>query len=489
MRKPRKKKFVTAQESAYKQVANEGIAPSRMRKRGYLVVGVAECDMPRFDREQAMAEARSQVENNPFVSGLVQCSVDNIVRTGFRLVMNTKDKVWNKENEAAWAEKCDFLDCRNIRPFWKLQRSWQYRKMVDGDVGVYHNNVDVGTDEFFIQTIEADRIRSKKFDYLDQGVEFDDLGMPLRYWIGPRPKDQLDVRRALAQGSPVSADDFFLYAHYPTERVDQLRGVSMLLPMFNTLKDIKEGMNAMLQKLKVSAFFALKTITKTGPTGLDWNGTETVKTNEDGKSRKTRSIVPGTIADLAAGEDIAEIESNSPNPEFEKFIRFTVRYACVQLGVPLEFALLDVGALNYSSMLAVREMAKRRFICEQQSLMVPSSKVFKSWQANMVENDELKPPKSLKTNFHSHRWLTPPWPSLDSQKDYQAYGLALGFGLTTIKDILAESSTNTFEELVAQRAEEIKVLAAAGIPTTIGMPGSTPAAPVDEKSTESGGIE
>lgn len=475
-------RFQQSRNVKFAQAANENIQPSRLRRRGYVVVGVAERDFSRFDREQAMAEARRLVENDPFIAGIVQTYVDNVAKDGFRLIMNTDDKAWNKDVEMLWDMEKDSLDARNIRPFWKLQRAWQYRKIVDGDIGIYHNNVDIATKQFYVQTIEADRIRSKKYDYLDQGVEFDDLGMPLRYWIGPRPKDQQDIPKILEQGAPVDASDFYLYAHFPTERIDQLRGASMLLPMFNTLKDVREMMNAMLQKVKASAFFALKNITKAGPTGLDWNGIEALKTNEDGKTRRTRQIVPGQIADLGKDEDIQEIESKSPNPEFENFVRLSIRYASAELGMPLELCLIDVANTSYSSMMNLRELAKRRFQCEQASLKIPSSKVFLSWIDNNIQRKVLTPAKSIKLP-RLHRWLTPPWPSLDPSRDVNAYGQALGYGLTTIKDILAETSTRSFEELVMQRKEEIEALKAAGIPVTVGLPGSNPTSTPEEDNT------
>ncbi len=474
--------------SAFQQAANENIAPSRYRCNIWMVTGVAERDIPRFDREQAMAKARQLVENDPFVAGLVQTYVDNVVGgLGFRLAMTTKDTGWNKEFESAWEENKDSLDIRGVRTWGKIMRCWQYRKCVDGDIGVYHNIVDVDSDEFFIQNVEADRIRCKKFDYLDQGIEFNEDGRPLRYWIGPRPKDQQDIPAQLAEGTPIDASDFCLLAHYPTDRAEMLRGVTMLLPMFNHIQDIREILNAMLQKVKASAFLAFKNTLQPSALASPFGDTESIKKNEDGKTRRTRALVPMGIADLIEGENIEELESKNPNTQFENFLRMTIRYAGSAMGMPLEFLLFDVGALNYSSMRAVREMAKRRFQCEQEALKLPARKVVRSWGAYMVERKKLKPPKSLKGQEFSHRWTTPIWPSLDPQKDVQAYGLALGYGLTTIHDILAETSERTFAELVAIRKEEVADLEEAKIPVNLGMPGQkTSGKPEDEISAAEG---
>lgn len=469
--------------SAFQQVTNENLQASRFRKKIWSVTGVAERDIVRFDRERAMAQARMFCDNDPLVKGIVMVLVDNVVGAhGFNLVMATADTTWNKEVQDAWNEEKDDLDIRGIRSWSKLNRCWQYRKAVDGDVGIYHNYIDVDSGKFYVQTIEADRIRGNKFDYLDQGIEFNEFGRPKRFFVSPRPKDQQDIPTLFAEGTPIDASDFCLLAHYPTERADMVRGVSMLLPMFNSIQDIREIINAMLQKVKKSSFFCLKTTMTPSPTGATFTAEqESSKVNEDGVTRRTRAIAPMTMVDLVEGEDIGEIESSSPNSEFEPFLRFVLRYGGISMGLPLEMMLMDCGQLNYSSMRATREMAKVRFTSEQGSLKKPCSAVFNSWLKYKQNISDLIPPATLKTRANKHRWSTPIWASLDPQADMTAYGLALGYGLTTIQKILPEITDMTFEELVAQRKAEVKAFADAGVPVETGNGGSKPAEPASKK--------
>lgn len=465
---------------AFAQVTNEQITAGRTRKTVYQVTGVAERDMPRFDRERAAGEARQAVSEDPLIKALVQTSVDNIVGTGFRLTPKTGDEGLDRELHDWWVDRRNSLDIRGVRTFGHLQRAWQMRKIVDGDVGIYHNFIDQ-KGAHFVQTIEADRIRSEKFDYLDQGCEYNRYGRPVRWWVGPRPKDQQDVPATVAKGTPVSADDFCLLAHYPGERVDQLRGTSMLLPMFNSAQDIREIISAMLQKVKASSFLAWLVKVNPSPTGTLFGTAEKTKTNEDGVERKTRRLVPMSVADLGAGEDITEMESRNPTPEFEAFLRFIIRYMGTCVGMPLEFVLYDMSDVNFSSGRMMMELCKRRWRCEQEELKHPSSLVYVSSLRHAIEHGDIIPPAAMRKRgkdkailpvVFRHRWGTPAWPWVNPQAEISAAGDAIAFGLSSITAQLADTSDMSLEELVAERKRETEAFAAAGVTLKIGNGGT-----------------
>ena len=470
-------------EMKYKQVANANIVPSRKRASFVTVTGVAERDMTRWDRESAMAQARLLAENNPFIKGIVMQKVDNEVSTGFNLKMRTKDKGFNKETEAQFNAEKDCLDVRGIRTWRKLIAAIDWRKTIDGDIGVLHNFIDPVTNSFKVQLIEADRIHSKKIDYLDQGCEFDDYGRPLRYFASPRPKDQQDFKAQYADGTAFDACDFHLVAHYSTERVDMLRGTSMLLPMFNKLVDIEEIMDAYLQKVKNAAMMVWKSTMEQqlDGVGVKWTADDSgeVKTQEDGGKRRQYRLVAGSKVDLAQGEDLAVLESKEPNAVVEPFLKFMLRYLGAGIAMPLEYMLLDLGNLNYSSARALFEMAHRRFRCEQESLVTPASKIFKSWLRYKIDCEEIDVPSSIKNPF-AHAWGLPSWPYIDPQKEIQANGLAIGFGLTSRKRILAETGED-WDEVADELEQEQKDIESKNLAITVGLPGAKQAGkPVGE---------
>lgn len=468
-----KSKKIGHSEMAFKQVSNPNITPSRKRASFVAVTGVAERDMTRWDRETAMAQARLLAEQNPFIKGLVLQKVDNEVSTGFNLKMKTSDSGFNKETETLWKMEKDQLDIRGIRTWRKLLAAMDWRKTIDGDIGILHNFIDPVDSCFKVQLIEADRIHSRKFDYLDQGIEFDDYGKPLRYFYSPRPKDQQDFAAQYADGTACDAKDFYLCAHYSTERIDMLRGTSMLLPLFNKLVDIEEIMDAYIQKIKNAAMMVWKSTMEQqlDGGGLPWSaGGDPIKSQEDGGKRRQYKLVAGAKIDLVTGEDLSVLESNEPNAVVEPFLKFSFRYMGGGIGMPLEYMLMDLGNLNYSSARALMEMAKRRFRCEQESLVVPASKIFKSWLAHKITTREIAVPDSVKRP-DVHFWGLPAWPYIDPQKEVQANGLAIGFGLTSRQRVLSEIGED-WDEIAEELAEEQRTIEEKNLAISVGLPGA-----------------
>jgi len=479
-------KEITAKKSkakkgsaAFKQNVNQNISPSRKRASYIAVAGVAERDMTRYDREGALAKARLLAEQNPFIKGLVMQKVDNEVSTGFHLKMRTGDTGWDKANMELWDEEKNFLDIRRIRSWRKLIAAIDWRKTIDGDIGILHNFIDPVDGSFRVQLVEADRIHSRKFDYLDQGCEFDDYGRPLRYFYSPRPKDQQDFKAMYADGTVVDASDFHLCAHYSTERIDMLRGTSMLLPMFNKLVDIEEIMDAFMQKIKNAAMLVFKSTMEYQETGIGPNWGTDDDDDSDKEKRRKYKMAPGSKLDLAPGEDLSVVESKDPNAVVEPFLKFIMRYTGVSIGLPLEYMMLDLGSLNYSSARAMMEMAKRRFRCEQESLTIPASKIFMSWQQHKIDVGDLVVPNGMKKPSR-HGWALPSWPYLDPQKDVQANGLAIGFGLTSRKRVLAEIGED-WDEVALELESEQKTIDEKKLAVNVGLPGSKQAGkPLDE---------
>jgi capsid protein len=452
----------------YKGYLNENMAPSRLRKFNWTIPGVYERDIQRFDREQLIEGARQYVENFPIVSAIMQNQADHIVASGYTLSMLSKDKGWNKDIEARWHVAKNDLDIRGIRSWGQLNHMWQMRKPIDGDVGIYlYPNED--QKQFFVQTIEAERIRGEKFDYLDQGVLCDKFGRPYEYYVSPRPKDQQDWKSMYAQGVKIKAEDFILYAHYPGERADAVRGTSALLQNFNLFRDIVEVIGAVIQKVKNEAFMALSITSDATYGDAMFGGLQTTKTGEDGAKRQTVKIVPGQAITMAPGEKFDLTGLKTPNAEFIPLIRFLLRYGGSAFGMPLEMLLLDVSETNFSGGRMLIELAKKRFRIEQDALARVDSRVFVRWLQFEVEHKKVKlPVKMLLGDANMHRWGRPSLPYYDPTKEAAANSVMLDKYLTSPQQILSDMGERSMEDVLDEWQEFKKQAAARKLPITYG---------------------
>ena len=472
----------------YKLYLNDNLRNTRKRRPGYSIPGNPERDMSATDRQTGMSKARQKCMESPLVMGMVQTLVDNIVGCGFKLNMKTGNDVYDKEVEGRWELRKDKLDIRGMRPWFKLQRMWQFRKTIDGDVGVHlvdggiaeasEAEMQVGTDGesytlSYLQTIEADRIY-KETTATDEGVEFDANGRPTKYFVSKRAKADIELGSSKDGNKPqtIPASQFILYANYPHERAERKRGISMLLQNLNIFEDLEEILDAMCQKVKNEAFMGIKFKTEIGPDGSLF-GTEATsdKTAEDGVTRKTVKMVPGLNLNLSPGEDADVMESKSPPGEFIAFYRMMLRYAGTRFGLPLEMMLFDFADTNYSGGRALLELAKKRFKVEQEEMKGLCDRIFHWWLAREIKYNGLIVPGDVRGWHWTHRWGMPGWPYLDPVKSATANTIDLANATTSRTRILDDEGYGDFEELVETLRKEQDMLNAAGIAVSIGQPG------------------
>lgn len=443
--------------------SNPNLAPSRHRKGGWQTPGVAERDMPRFDRERALEYSREFVETQPIAAAIIQNMTDAVIGRGFRLKMATPDEGWNREVEARWRDARDKLDIRGLRSWRELTAVWFARQKIDGDVGIEMKPVDKTS---YLRTVEADRIRAKPFAYLDQGVEYDpETGRPLAYWVAPRPKDQQDWSKVLADGKKIDARDFVLYANWGAQnRTDQLRGFPVLLQNFNLFRDIAEVLDAVVQKMKLEAFAALVTYTEAGYGMSSFGDAEEVKTDGDGKKRRVLKMVPAHVLDLQPGERMEMLGLKTPNAEFVPMIRFLLRYSGALVGMPLELMLMDVSETNFSGGRLLIELAKRRQHVEQDGLATVCTRLFQWWLAREVKYGGLRVPKKIEGAHWRHRWGKPSMPYYDPGREADAYGKLIDRGLASPAGILAENSDMDEDEVLASIAAHVTKRHDLGLP-------------------------
>lgn len=461
---------------------NANLKSNRKRKPGWSYPGTPERDMSSSDRNKAMARARQKVEESPLACAMAQTLTDHVIGQGFRLSMRAKHAdaavalKWNREIEARWARAKNKIDIRGVRGWGQLQRMWYTRRMIDGDVGVWKipgaDKNDDGTQSTYVQTIEAERISGNTNKPGDVGVEYDKFGRPVRYQITGRRQNKdgtIDMRQAV---KTVDATKFVLYAHYPQERAERQRGVSMFVQNLNLIQDLEEIIDGMNLKVKKEAFMGLKFEMAAAPDGSFLGAdAEVTRTDADGKAKKHIRMVPGLNVRTDPGEAVDVIESKSPNSDFTPYLKFLLRYGLSRIGLPLEMVLLDFTGINYSGGRGLTELAKKRFGVEQDSADFLADNIFEFWLAREIKHTAIEMPDGLAGPW-SHRWGHPGLPYLDPMKEIQAAGLAIAYGLGSRRQFLEHVGSADFEDVAQELSDEMTILNELNVPIILGQPGS-----------------
>jgi len=273
----------------------------------------------------------------------------------FRFQAKTKDKGFNAEIEK-WMTRIsrkDYMDVAGRFNREKMFRHFEARRIIDNDVGVLFLN------DGRVQSIPQDLIRDPdeanrgKTEKWVNGVRVNGYGRHLQY--------SLHKRGGLGTGyeysGKVSAQNFSLYGFFDQCATEQVRGVSPITTALNPLRDVYEGFDYALVKLKINQLFALAFERDAEAESLEEmfgnrqdneeesEHTQNCPTEKQRKREIDLSKGP-TVLDLEDGERVNVIESKNPSTEFQQFSKLMVMVSLKALDIPYSF--FDESHTNYS---------------------------------------------------------------------------------------------------------------------------------------------
>lgn len=286
----------------------------------------ADAALDKKKRQQTTANARDMSRNFALASWAIRKHLD--YTTKFTFQCRTKDKDFNKLMEkkvAQWGSRTSF-DIAGRHGLRRFLRLMECRSVIDHDVGV------VRLKSGHQQAIEADRIQDppkpRKGDNWTQGVRTNRWGAALGYGVsnrGPGGKGYEFSRT-------VPAKNFWLHGNF--DHFDQYRGISPLVTSINSMRDVYEGVDFGLAKLKIEQMFALafyRTSSNAPPTlNPDEEPPEVggYEVKLDGSSM---------VLDLDPDDRAEFLSSDAPGGNTVQFLQAVIAIALKSLDIPYSF--------------------------------------------------------------------------------------------------------------------------------------------------------
>ena len=287
-----------------------------------------------FGADALRAWSRLLVRDNAYAWGVVDTIVSSVVGCGITAqsqvetpegtdiedVNEIRDKVWQE-----WCEACDVNGRLN---FTEIQQLAQREIVEAGEVLIHL--VNTPTKKYrgiyrpvplALELIEADRLATDKDTYqvrnsganngtnkIIRGVELDDLGKPVAYWIYPEhPNGPYNSRNTV----PVRYDAADILHLYRVDRIGQSRGVSWFAPVMSWLRDLGVYVDNEIQASAVAACFGVA-VTTTGRAGTGlMPSTDSESTDVNGNSFEY--LEPAMVVRLQPGESVESINPGRPN--------------------------------------------------------------------------------------------------------------------------------------------------------------------------------
>lgn len=438
-----------------------------------------------FGADSMRAWARKLVRDNAYAWGVVDTIVSSVVGCGINAQSmfetdegeDIEDLNWARD--AVWGSWSEVCDVNGQYTFAEMQRMIQ-REMVEAGEVLVHMVTTTGNEHrgisrpvpLALELIEADRLAADKDTYaiardggkrIVRGVELDELGKPIAYWIyKDHPNAPYHWNR-----TPERIDANDVLHLFRRDRIGQSRGVSWFAPVIASIRDIGVYVDNELQTSAVAACsgFAIKTeVPYSGLANPD--GDDDV----DDNGNYYEHTEPGMIYKLAPGESIEPFNPGRPNSNSEPWINLILRQIAVGTGLSFETVSRDYSQTTYSSSRTSQLEDRRRFRAWQSYLLNHLCQPVwdRFTEAAALEGRPEFPTSAElledRRRYAAVEWQTPEWEWVDPQNEQAASQNSIDALQSTYQVELGSRGRN-WRQVFYQRAKEERLKKQLGLST------------------------
>ena len=424
----------------------------------------------------------------PLGRGAVDRLILNAIGSGLRLnvridperlrMTEEESRKWAAEVESQfdyWAssKSADFTGRLN---FYELQVLAFKSVLLDGEclVNITYGHELSNRYKTKIQLIESDRLMTPVprplGAIIDEGVEIDEYGTPLAYWISNRnPKAELinqpsQVKYARIEAKNPSCTHRILHIINP-ERINQNRGVPFLAPVIEQLKQLGRYTDAELMAAVISGMYAVFFEHEFRPEGMI--GEEQYASEEglghvEGDEREiTQEQMYGLVMDLPEGVKATSVSPSRPNTSFEAFVEALVRQIGGCLGIPSELLFLHFTASYSASRGALLEAWKLFRYWREWFAVNFCQPVYEAWLEEAEFAGRIKArgydDDYVRSLYTWSEWTGPSQGQLDPVKEVNAAVLRVKNGFSTHQRETAELTGGDYDLNMKQLQREMKL--------------------------------
>ena len=445
------------------------------------------------DRNLTLLRARAAdlVKNSPIGAAAIDTMLTGVIGSGLKLYPRIKTATLGLSGESAreWARhtkeefelwatnalSCDFLRRNN---FAELQRITFASYLTDGDsFCLFRRRLPTLSNPYSLrlQIIEAGRVSNpngigdgvevKRGDNrIINGIEVDRAGalsaiwIANRYWNEPSKNPELKWQRVRWYGRDTGCRNVLMIAN--DTRPDMNRGVPLLAPVIESIKQVSRYADAELSAAIVRSFFSVF-FTQQGNLGVhDVLGAE--RHNEPCVDVSEYQLGSATMAALPPFVDVKAISSQAAQNVFDAFIGTFIKQIGAALGIPYEVLMKSFNASYSASRAALLQAAdtfRQRRAAFIHDFLQPISE---AWLSEAVAIGRIDAP-GFDDPLRRQGWLAADWlcettHALDSLKEAQAMQLKLANGLSTYRKELAENVGVDFDEVIETLTQERAML-------------------------------
>lgn len=386
---------------------------------------------------------------------------------------------WEQKTEREfklWAEDIS-CDMQRMHNFYELQQLAFLSQMMSGDVFILlpiRERVGQVYD-LRIQIIEADRVCTPSGKQegvrLYNGVEVNDWGEVVAYHIAKNhPHNENTMRNEwirIEKFGEMTGRQNVLHL-MEAERPEQRRGVPILAPVIETLKQLARYTDAELMAAVLSAMHTFFITSESNAASGDMFGGIPEEDLMDDDNEETIETGNGNIVFLGEGEKVQESDPGRPNSGFENFATAMCRQIGAALEIPYELLLKNFTS-SYSASRGALLEAWKMFRMRREWLANDFCQpIYEEWLTEAIAKGRVHAPGFFtdplaRKAYSQAEWNGPSQGQIDPLKEVNAAEKRVRNGFTTRAQETVALAGGDFAKNVRTRAIEEKMMREGGL--------------------------
>lgn len=472
---------------------------SRAKKSliGWLTRGLSADEDIIDNLETLRARSRDLYMGAPIATGALKTVRTNVVGSGLALnaqidakflgLSEDEARAWEANTEREWRLWSESVECDAERrqTFFQLQSLVLLSAIMSGDVFVTMPIIKRKGSiyDLRIGLIEADRVCNPEnvVGLEDKnilgGVEIGQYGETLAFWVASRNPNAaprflnkgaslpLEWKRVQAFGAKTGRRNV-LHIMADVERPAQRRGVPMLAPVIESLKQLTRYTEAELMAAVVSGMFTVFIESNTPQTPLGGMFNQAMQV--DDKDPQAYELGNGAIVSLGENEKVSTANPGRPNTAFDGFVMSMCRQIGVALEIPYELLIKNFTSSYSASRAALLEAWKMFRMRREWIIGNFCQPIYEEWLTEAILKGRVKADGFFDDPAIKAAWCNADWfgdcqGQLDPQKEANAAKIRVEEGFSTREREAAELTGMKFEDIVTTRKREEELRKAAGL--------------------------
>ena len=437
------------------------------------------------NRKKLVERSRDLFMGAPIATGVLKTIATNALGSGLKLKSALNYQILNISEEEAdaledkienefelWAD--NKIDQLQLLDFYQVQELVFLTVLLNGECFIKLNYTESLRNPYRLklQIIEPDRVATPREKERDksvvEGVQLSPEGAVKGYYIlKEHPLDSFG--NIPCEYVPIGDENGRNIVHViMVERPEQLRGIPILSPVIESLKQLDRYTEAELAAAVISGMYAIFIESdKANMQGADI-GQHDLEDEEDEEDDMNIELKPGIVVGLKPGERANTANPGRPNSQFDPFVTAILRQIGTALEVPYELLIKQFSS-NYSASRAALLEAWKMFRKRKEWFSKNFTQIiYEEWirEAYLLGRIPLKrfgEDPLIDKAWCQAQWNGPSQGQIDPLKEAKASIIKIQEGLSTRTRETVELNGGDFEQNIRILSKEQKTMEEKGV--------------------------